>query len=66
MSYRPVGSLPEVAALGVLEVAVASYTRGRGRLSCAPGGYQECHNGEEVIERLAYDPEADPRSRGCL
>ena len=52
------GSAP-VSGLGEYWQTVASYTRGRGRLSCAPGGYQECHNGEEVIERLAYDPEAD-------
>ena len=52
------GSAP-VSGLGEYWQTVASYTRGRGRLSCAPGGYQECHNGEEVIERLAYAPEAD-------
>ena len=52
------GSAP-VSGLGEYWQTVASYTRGRGRLSCAPGGYQECHNGEEVIEKLAYDPEAD-------
>ena len=52
------GSAP-VSELGEYWQTVASYTRGRGRLSCAPGGYQECHNGEEVIERLAYAPEAD-------
>ena len=38
---------------------VTSYTRGRGRLSCIFKGYGECHNTEEVIEAIGYDPERD-------
>lgn len=38
---------------------VTSYTRGRGRLSCIFKGYGECHNAEEVIEAIGYDPERD-------
>ena len=38
---------------------VSSYTRGRGRLSCSPGGYEPCSNPEEVTARLGYDPERD-------
>ena len=45
--------------LGEYWQTVASYTRGRGRLSCTLGGYEACHNGSEVVERLGYDPEAD-------
>lgn len=38
---------------------VTSYTRGRGRLSCIFKGYGECHNTEEVLEAIGYDPERD-------
>ena len=38
---------------------VAAYTRGRGRLSCASGGYAPCHNQEEVVAAMGYDPERD-------
>ncbi len=38
---------------------VASYTRGLGRLSLSHGGYRPCHNADDVIARLGYDPEAD-------
>ncbi len=36
-----------------------SYTRGEGRISLVFDGYSPCHNAEEVIEKAAYDPEAD-------
>lgn len=38
---------------------VASYTKGRGRLSCTPGGYEVCHNADEVIAAIGYDAEHD-------
>ena len=37
----------------------AAYTRGRGRLSCTSGGYAPCHNQEEVVAAMGYDPERD-------
>ena len=37
----------------------AAYTGGFGRLSCTLKGYDICHNAEEVVEALAYDPDAD-------
>ena len=52
------GSAP-VSAMGDYAREVASYTRGLGRLSLTPGGYRPCHNTEEVVARLGYDPEAD-------
>ncbi len=52
------GSAP-VSKLGEYWQTVAAYTRGRGRLTCALAGYEECHNGPEIIAELAYDPEAD-------
>lgn len=38
---------------------VIGFTRGRGRLTCVNGGFRECHNSEEVISAIAYDPDAD-------
>lgn len=38
---------------------VNAYTRGEGRLSCVPCGFDECHNTKEVLEQMAYDSEED-------
>jgi predicted RNA-binding protein with PIN domain len=38
---------------------VASYTKGRGRLALTVGGYDICHNQEEVVSAFGYDPDAD-------
>lgn len=38
---------------------VAAYSRGRGRLSLSVDGYRPCHNTEEVVARMQYQPEAD-------
>ena len=38
---------------------VAAYTQGRGRLQLALHGYEPCHNQEQVVAELGYDPEAD-------
>ena len=38
---------------------VTAYTRGLGRLSCTLRGYEPCGNQEEIVARLAYDPERD-------
>lgn len=38
---------------------VIGFTRGRGRLTCVNGGFRECHNSEEVITAIAYNPDAD-------
>ncbi|MBQ8833429.1 MAG: TetM/TetW/TetO/TetS family tetracycline resistance ribosomal protection protein [Oscillospiraceae bacterium] len=38
---------------------VAAYTQGRGRLQLALSGYAPCHNTEDVVAELGYDPEAD-------
>lgn len=38
---------------------VASYTRGRGHLSCTLRGYERCHNAEAVIAAIGYEPERD-------
>ena len=52
------GSAP-VSAIGDYAREVASYTKGLGKLTLTPGGYRPCHDAQEVIARLGYDPEAD-------
>ncbi len=38
---------------------VVSYTRGRGHLNLTLDGYRPCHNAEEVIAAVGYEPEHD-------
>lgn len=53
-----IGRCP-VATMRGYPVEVASYTKGRGHISCTFGGYQPCHNTAEVIGRIGYDCEGD-------
>ena len=41
------------------QAQVSAYTGGEGRMFCRPGGYQPCHNTQEVLEAAGYDPDAD-------
>ena len=52
------GSAPVAGIRGYM-TEVYAYTKGRGRFSCTLKGYEPCHNAEEVIEAVGYDPEAD-------
>jgi predicted RNA-binding protein with PIN domain len=36
-----------------------AYTKGLGTLSCTVEGYFPCHDPDEIIENMGYDPEAD-------
>ena len=38
---------------------VTAYTRGCGQLSCTMRGYEPCHNADEVVGEMGYDPERD-------
>jgi len=38
---------------------VAAYTQGKGRLQLALDGYHPCHNTQQVINEIGYQPEAD-------
>ncbi len=38
---------------------VVQYTHGKGRLALSLKGYEPCHNSDEIIESIAYDPDAD-------
>ena len=38
---------------------IAAYTQGKGRLQLSLRGYAPCHNQEDVVAKIGYDPEAD-------
>lgn len=52
------GSVP-VAAFSGYPVTIASYTKGKGKVTCRFGGYGPCHNESEVISDIQYDSEHD-------
>lgn len=52
------GTAPVVTMRGYA-TEVAAYTGGIGRLSLSPDGYRPCHNAEEVIAQIDYDPVHD-------
>ena len=52
------GTAP-VATMQEYPMEVAAYTKGEGRIFLSPGGYELCHNEEEVIASMGYDSEAD-------
>jgi len=52
------GTAP-VVTMQEYPMEVAAYTKGEGRILLSPGGYEPCHNAEEVIEAIGYDSEAD-------
>ena len=38
---------------------LVQYTHGKGRLMLTLKGYEPCHNSDEVIQAIGYDPDAD-------
>ena len=52
------GTLP-AAELKDYAETLAAYTQGRGRLQLSLRSYAPCHDQEEVVAALGYDPEAD-------
>ena len=38
---------------------IAAYTQGKGQLQLALRGYEPCHNQQEVVMQIGYNPEAD-------
>ena len=38
---------------------VAQYTHGAGKLTCRLKGYEPCHNSDEVIAEIGYNPDSD-------
>ncbi len=52
------GSAP-VATIHDYQKEVISYTRGKGRLFCTPDGYEPCHDGDDIVSAIGYDPDSD-------
>lgn len=52
------GRIPASTVQGYVS-DVNSYTKGKGRLLLQYGGYDKCHNQDEVVERSGYDSEND-------
>ena len=48
-----------VSTMRSYPMEVVSYTRGRGHLSLTLDGYRPCHNAQEVIVAVGYEPEHD-------
>lgn len=57
--YMVLNGTAPVSKMRDYAMDVNAYTHGRGHLSCVFAGYQPCHNADEVIENMAYDPESD-------
>lgn len=53
------GSVP-VATFMHYSSELAAITQGKGSLQLIYGGYDRCHNQEEVIKRLGYNKDTDP------
>ena len=52
------GSAP-VASMRDYQIEVTAYTKGLGRLFCTLKGYEPCHNTEDIVAAVGYDPERD-------
>lgn len=53
------GTVP-VATFMDYQTTFVSFTHGKGVLNLRHGGYNRCHNAEEVISRINYQKDADP------
>lgn len=53
------GSVP-VATFIDYQATFVSFTHGKGMLNLRNGGYDRCHNSEEVIHQINYQKDADP------
>ena len=51
--------LVPASEVGDYAAQVAAYTQGTGQLQLTLHGYAPCHNQEEVVAKMAYDPERD-------
>lgn len=43
---------------------LAAFTSGRGTINLGFGGYRECHNAAEVVEKTGYDADRDTENTG--
>lgn len=54
-----IGGRAPVSTLFDYTGEVISYTHGEGRLFCTSDGYEPCHNTDEIVASVGYDPEGD-------
>ena len=52
------GSAP-VSEISSYQSEILAYTHGKGKILLSLGGYRECHNTEEVIQKKGYDFDGD-------
>ena len=55
------GNCP-VATMRSYATELRAYTKGIGKITMTVGAYTPCHNSEEVIEKIGYNPELDERN----
>ena len=56
-----IGNCP-VSTMRQYPAAVRAYTAGQGRITLTKGAYAPCHNTEEVMSQIGYDPDRDERN----
>lgn len=52
------GSAP-VALMRNYQSELTSYSHGEGHIFCSLKGYYECHNADEIVNKIKYEPESD-------
>lgn len=52
-----------IATLKDYPKELGKFSGGKGRFMSAPDGYAPCHNQDEVVENIGYDPDSDMRNR---
>lgn len=55
------GTAP-VSAMRSYASELRAYTKGEGKITLKVSGYAPCHNADEVIAEIGYDPELDERN----
>jgi len=55
------GNCP-VATMRSYATELHAYTHGEGKIAMTVGSYAPCHNADEVISKIGYDPELDERN----
>ena len=48
-----------VAQMAEYPAEVIAYTKGRGHIAMELGGYWPCHNSEEIVDKISYNPDND-------
>ncbi len=61
--FAVTGNVP-ASEIGGYDGELASYTSGEGSIALREGGYEICHNAEEIIQATGYDPDRDVENTG--